>query len=64
MKGTKEQTGIRDRARSEGLSARFTPVYVGIQEVEERSGEYRSGSSSVEVTDVGGVAPLRRLLGL
>ena len=46
------------------MSARFTPVYVGIQEVEERSGEYRSGTSSVEVTDVGGVAPLRRLLGL
>ena len=63
MKGTKERTGNRDRAGSGGLSARFTPVYVGSEAVEERSGEDRSGTSSAEVTDVGGVAPLRRLLG-
>ena len=64
MKGAKERTGNRDRAGSGGLSARFTPVYVGSEAVEERSGEDRSGTSSAEVTDVGGVAPLRRLLGL
>ena len=38
------------------MSARFTPVYVESEAVEERSGEDRSGTSSAEVTDIGGVA--------
>ena len=39
MKGAKERTGNRDWAGSGGLSVRFTPVYVGSEAVNKRSGE-------------------------